>query len=60
MVMLNLSILRSHFLFYLVILLTVYQTILRWLFENLILDQLKGSEQERPLDFSAIFESLQK
>ena len=22
--------------------------------------QLKGSEQERPLDFSAIFESLQK
>ena len=23
-------------------------------------EQLKGSEQERPLDFSAIFESVQK
>ena len=28
--------------------------------ENPSKTQLKGSEQERPLDFSAIFESVQK
>ena len=27
---------------------------------DIVCRQLKGSEQERPLDFSAIFESLQK
>ena len=28
--------------------------------DTVYLEQLKGSEQERPLDFSAIFESVQK
>ena len=29
-------------------------------YKNFLIIQLEGSEQERPLDFSAIFESVQK